>query len=198
MPAYHHGVELETLLAAGVKPVFFRIDAQMRCDFEDARRRATPEVRALYVIHYAGFPQDMEAARQLASELGVPLIEDCALSLFSAEGDLPLGVTGDVAIFCLYKVMAMPDGGVLEIQLLAVENAVLHVRDAAGLAGAPGDGDHFGREVACDHGSRASSFTALIPNRSNMVLSLATLGLPVVRSFSPRKTELAPARKQRA
>jgi perosamine synthetase len=37
MPAYHHGVELETLLAAGVTPVFFRVDAQMRADFEDAR-----------------------------------------------------------------------------------------------------------------------------------------------------------------
>src|SRR5438045_575147 len=40
MPAYHHGVELETLLAAGVKPVFFRVDAPMHCDFEDARAPA--------------------------------------------------------------------------------------------------------------------------------------------------------------
>src|ERR687883_858396 len=75
MPAYHHGVELETLLAAGVKPVFFRVDAQMRCDFEDARRRAPPGLGALYVIHYAGFPQDMEEARQLANSLGVPVID---------------------------------------------------------------------------------------------------------------------------
>src|SRR5205823_13132007 len=80
MPAYHHGVELETLLAAGVKPIFFRVDAQMRCDFEDAKRKLTPEVAALYVIHYAGFTQDMEAARQLADSAGVPLIEDCALA----------------------------------------------------------------------------------------------------------------------
>src|SRR5438094_1555759 len=86
MPAYHHGVELETLLAAGVKPVFFRVDPQMRCDFEDARRRATPDVAALYVIHYAGFPQEMEEARQLADQLRVPLIEDCALALLSRNG----------------------------------------------------------------------------------------------------------------
>src|SRR3954469_12190022 len=75
MPAYHHGVELETLLAAGVKPVFFRVDSQMRADFEDARAKADG-VSCLYVIHYAGFPQDMAAARQLATELGVPVIED--------------------------------------------------------------------------------------------------------------------------
>src|SRR5207253_9323719 len=113
MPAYHHGVELETLLAAGVKPVFFRVDAQMRCDFEDARRRATPEVRGLYVIHYAGFPQDMEAARQLASELGVPLIEDCALALLSRNGDKPLGSSGDLSVCCLYKTLPVPNGGAL-------------------------------------------------------------------------------------
>src|SRR6267378_8163025 len=113
MPAYHHGVELETLLFAGVKPVFFRVDAQMRCDFEDARRRTTPEVRALYVIHYAGFPQDMEAARQLANELGVPLIEDYALALLSRNGDKPLGSTGDLSVFCLYKTLPVPNGGAL-------------------------------------------------------------------------------------
>src|SRR2546423_6963375 len=113
MPAYHHGVEVEAVLAAGVKPVFCRIDAQMRCDFEDARRRATPEVRALYVIHYAGFPQDMEAARQLASELGVPLIEDCALALLSRNGDKPLGSSGDLSVFCLYKTLPVPNGGAL-------------------------------------------------------------------------------------
>src|SRR5438309_895473 len=113
LPAYHHGVELETLLAAGVKPVFFRVDAQMRCDFEDARRRTTPEVRALYVIHYAGFPQDMQAARQLATELGVPLIEDCALSLLSRDGEKPLGSFGDVSVFCLYKTLPVPNGGAL-------------------------------------------------------------------------------------
>jgi hypothetical protein len=57
MPAYHHGVELETLLAAGVKPVFFRVDAQMRADFDDARAKASEGVSAVYMIHYAGFPR---------------------------------------------------------------------------------------------------------------------------------------------
>ncbi|TMB13639.1 MAG: aminotransferase DegT, partial [Deltaproteobacteria bacterium] len=82
MPAYHHGVELETLLAAGVQPVFFRVDAQMRADFDDARAKSAGAA-ALYVIHYAGFPQDMHAARYLANELRVPVIEDCALALLS-------------------------------------------------------------------------------------------------------------------
>src|SRR5207237_4170416 len=102
VPAYHHGVELETLLAAGVRPIFYRVDSQMRADYDDARAKAAG-ARALYVIHYAGFAQDVQAARALANELGVPLIEDCALALLSREGERPLGSTGDVPIFCLYS-----------------------------------------------------------------------------------------------
>ncbi|HTO98661.1 MAG TPA: DegT/DnrJ/EryC1/StrS family aminotransferase [Myxococcales bacterium] len=112
MPAYHHGVELETLLAAGVTPVFFRVDAQMRADFEDARGKSDGAA-ALYLIHYAGFPQDMQAARQLAGSLGVPLIEDCALSLLSRDGEKPLGSFGDLSVFCLYKTLPVPNGGAL-------------------------------------------------------------------------------------
>ncbi|MCA1825535.1 MAG: DegT/DnrJ/EryC1/StrS family aminotransferase [Myxococcales bacterium] len=113
MPAYHHGVELETLLAGGVQPVFFRVDGQMRADFEDARAKASGDIAALYVIHYAGFPQDMVAARQLARELGVPVIEDCALALLSRDGEKPLGSSGDVSVFCLYKTLPVPNGGLL-------------------------------------------------------------------------------------
>ena len=112
MPAYHHGVELETLLAAGVQPIFYRVDAQMRCDWDDARKQAA-NAAALYVIHYAGFPQDMTAARQVADELGVPLIEDCALALLSRDGEKPLGSSGDVSVFCLYKTLPVPNGGAL-------------------------------------------------------------------------------------
>src|SRR3954469_7632177 len=112
VPAYHHGVELETLLAAGVIPVFYRVDGQMRADFDDAREKSAGAA-ALYVIHYAGFPQDMQAARQLATSLGVPLIEDCALALLSRDGEKPLGSFGDVSVFCLYKTLPVPNGGAL-------------------------------------------------------------------------------------
>lgn len=114
MPAYHHGVELETLLAAGVRPVFFRVDSHMKCDWEDARQKAKDAgIAAVYVIHYAGFPQDMAEARKVADELGVPVLEDCALSLLSRDGEKPLGSFGDVSVFCLYKTIPVPNGGAL-------------------------------------------------------------------------------------
>jgi dTDP-4-amino-4,6-dideoxygalactose transaminase len=51
--------------------------------------------------------------KKLAEKHALPLIEDCALSLFSEDGDVPVGATGDVAIFCLYKLLPVPNGGAL-------------------------------------------------------------------------------------
>ncbi len=41
------------------------------------------------------------------------LVEDCALSLFSEADGKPLGAFGDYSVFCLYKTLPVPNGGVL-------------------------------------------------------------------------------------
>lgn len=113
VPAYHHGVEVEALVDAGAKPVFYRVGSRWDVDLEDVRRRITPRTRALYLIHYAGFPGPTHALRKLADEHGLPLVEDCALSLLSSDGEEPLGSVGDISVFCLYKTLPVPNGGAL-------------------------------------------------------------------------------------
>ncbi len=115
VPAYHHGVEVEALIDAGAKVRFYRVDARWRVDVADLARRIGPATRAVYLIHYAGFPGPVEALRALCDERGLPLIEDCALSLLSSDGSVPLGGTGDVAVFCLYKTLPVPNGGAMVI-----------------------------------------------------------------------------------
>lgn len=112
-PAYHHGVEIEALRAAGARVRFARVDAAMRLDVEHVESQLRPETRALYVIHYAGFPQPMEPLVRLARRHGLRIIEDCALALFSRDGERPLGSQGDAAIFCFYKTVPVPHGGAL-------------------------------------------------------------------------------------
>jgi dTDP-4-amino-4,6-dideoxygalactose transaminase len=126
VPAYHHGVEVAALAAAGAIPRFVRVDARMRLDLDDLTARATPRTAAVYVIHYAGFPQPMDAIRQVARRLRVPVIEDCALALLSAEGSRPLGSTGDVAVFCFYKTLPVPNGGALVVNEAALVAAPPH------------------------------------------------------------------------
>ncbi len=113
VPAYHHGVEIEALIEAGARVKFYSVGRRFEVDLHEVEGMIGPETKALYLTHFLGFPGPVREMKALAMKHGLPLIEDCALSLFSADGDLPLGVTGDAAIFCLYKVLAVPDGGVL-------------------------------------------------------------------------------------
>lgn len=115
MPSYHHGVEVEAVADAGATPRFYRVGSRWDVDVEDVERRIGPNTRALYLIHYAGFPGPAEELRRVADKHGLPLIEDCALSLLSSDGAVPLGTTGDIGIFCLYKTLPLPHGGALVV-----------------------------------------------------------------------------------
>jgi dTDP-4-amino-4,6-dideoxygalactose transaminase len=115
VPSYHHGVEIEALADAGARLRFYPVGRRWDVDPSEVERRITPETKALYLIHFAGFPGPVEEMRGLADKHGLPLIEDCALSLLSAQGAKPLGSTGDVSIFCLYKTLPLPNGGAMVI-----------------------------------------------------------------------------------
>jgi dTDP-4-amino-4,6-dideoxygalactose transaminase len=115
VPSYHHGVEIESLLDAGAQVRFYRVGAHFEVDLDDVERKIDSRTTALYLTHFIGFPGPVREMKQLADRHGLPLIEDCALGLFSRDGDEPLGVTGDVAIFCLYKVLPVPHGGAMVI-----------------------------------------------------------------------------------
>jgi perosamine synthetase len=115
VPAYHHGVEIEALVDAGAKPVFYRVGPHWDVDLEDVERRLGPNTGAIYLTHYAGFPGPALELKKLAEKHGLRLIEDCAQSLLSSDRDLKLGTVGDVSIFCLYKTLPVPHGGAMVI-----------------------------------------------------------------------------------
>jgi perosamine synthetase len=113
VPSYHHGVEIEALIDAGARVKFYQIGERLDVDLLDVERKINPRTTALYLTHFAGFPGPVREMKKLAEKHALPLIEDCALSLFSMDGDAPVGITGDVAIFCLYKLLPVPNGGAL-------------------------------------------------------------------------------------
>ncbi len=112
-PAYFHSVELEALLAAGVLPRFYPVRDRMRVNPDEIAARVGPQTRAVYLIHYLGFPGPVEEVSALCRDRGLLFIEDCALALLSCVGDRPLGSFGDAAVFCLYKTLPTPHGGAL-------------------------------------------------------------------------------------
>lgn len=115
VPDYHHGNEIRAIRAAGATPRYYPIRRTLEPDLNELARLCTvdPPPRALFVIHYLGWPQPMEALTALCRQHGLLLIEDCALSLLSEIDGRPLGTFGDYAVFCLYKTLPLPHGGLL-------------------------------------------------------------------------------------
>ncbi|HEY2989035.1 MAG TPA: aminotransferase class V-fold PLP-dependent enzyme [Candidatus Binatia bacterium] len=113
MPDYHSGVEVWAVRAAGARVRYYHINRKMELDLSELSDLCRPNVRAVYLIHYLGWAQPVEAVRDLCRERGIVLIEDCALSLLSEVAGRPLGAFGDYAIFCLYKTLPIPNGGLL-------------------------------------------------------------------------------------
>jgi len=112
-PAYCCGVDLLAMLAAGVRPRFYPVHEGMRVDAAEVVSMIGPETKAVYLIHYFGFPGPIDELSDACRKRGVLLVEDCALALFSKAGNRPLGSFGDAAVFSIYKTLSVPSGGAL-------------------------------------------------------------------------------------
>jgi perosamine synthetase len=113
VPAYHHGIEVDALLAAGAHPTFYEVGTRWRLDLEDLEGRIGHRTGGLLLTHFAGFPGPASQLRALADRHGLVLIEDCAQALLSTDGEIPVGTTGDAAVFSLHKTLPVPHGGAL-------------------------------------------------------------------------------------
>jgi len=113
VPDYHSGNEVSAIRAAGATIVFYPILRNLEPDLEALARLAKLNPRVIYAIHYLGWPQPMKEIEALCREHGSLLVEDCALSLLSEMDQKPLGSFGDYSVFCLYKTLPVPNGGLL-------------------------------------------------------------------------------------
>jgi len=118
LPAYCCGVEITSLRGCGVDTRLVPIGRDLVLDPADVRRLIGTRTRAIYVIHYFGHPQPLAELREIADRSGLRLIEDCALALLSCnERGVPLGMTGDAAIFSFTKFFRWIRGGAVAGEL---------------------------------------------------------------------------------
>jgi dTDP-4-amino-4,6-dideoxygalactose transaminase len=75
----------------------------------------TPRTRAIFVVHYAGFPCRMEEILALADEHGIPVVEDAAHAVFGKHRGRTLGLHGKVGCYSFYsnKNATCGEGGAL-------------------------------------------------------------------------------------
>ncbi len=121
VPAWHCGSEVDAILAAGGRPVPYRLGRDLSADLDDVARLLRAGGGAIHVIHYFGREQPLAALADLAGAAGALLVEDLALGLYSRGADgAPLGRAGDMAVFSLVKTLGVPDGGALWMRRDAV------------------------------------------------------------------------------
>jgi dTDP-4-amino-4,6-dideoxygalactose transaminase len=98
-PAFTFSATPSAILLAGHRPVLVECDENLHMDVADLRRRLTPDVRAVVVVHMRGFASDMPAIRAVADEHGVPVVEDAVPALGVRLGGRSVGTFGALGAF---------------------------------------------------------------------------------------------------
>ena len=113
IPSWHSLSMLGPVQDRGAAARFYRIGADTAPNLEHARGLLDPTVKALVVVHYYGFVQDLASARAFCDAHGLALIEDCAHAFFGARDGHAIGAVGDYAIGSSMKFFPIYEGGCL-------------------------------------------------------------------------------------
>ena len=135
LPAFTYTATAEVPLLLGAVPVFvdvdpdtFQIDpVQLRARIETVRRAGVLRPRAVVGVDLFGQPAPWPALRDIASEYGLFLLDDCAQSFGAALGGCRLGREADAtaaSFFPSKPLGAYGDGGALLTE--SAERAALY------------------------------------------------------------------------
>lgn len=82
-------------------------------DPADIAKKITPRTKAVMVVHFAGYPCEMDTLVALCRERGVYLVEDCAHSPGALYRGHSCGTFGDIACFSFFtnKNLSVGEGG---------------------------------------------------------------------------------------
>ena len=101
----------------GATPVFADVVGQddLNISPKAIESLVTSRTRAIIVVHYAGYPCDMEAILSIARQHNLFVIEDAAHAVGSELDGRPLGTWGDVGCFSFFsnKNMTTGEGGMM-------------------------------------------------------------------------------------
>lgn len=128
MPAYTCDAVIEPIIAFGLQIKFYQINRNLQWSIAEIESKIDRNTQAIYVIHFFGFPYEIQKLQQLCQMFGIYLIEDCAHSPFSQIRSQRLGNYGHVSIFSLRKFFPIPNGGALRINEQRLVNKKLAMR----------------------------------------------------------------------
>jgi dTDP-4-amino-4,6-dideoxygalactose transaminase len=87
------------IILAGCKPFLIDVDENLHLDIADLRRRWTPDIKGIMVVHMRGFAADMPELIAFAEQMGVPVFEDAVPALGAELNGRKLGTFGIAGAF---------------------------------------------------------------------------------------------------
>ncbi len=114
VPSYTFFATIVPMRLFGLVPVFVDINPRtLNFDLDDAKRRLTPNTKAVLPVHWIGLPCDMDAICDWAKEKGLIVLEDAAHAHGATLQDKYMGAWSDMAIFSYQMSKPLPaiEGG---------------------------------------------------------------------------------------
>ncbi len=104
------------ILAMGARPVWADINPNTgNLDPGSLRKRITAKTKAIVVVHWGGYPCDLDEINAIGKEKGIPVIEDAAHGMGSLYKGKKIGGNSDFVCFSFQAIkhMTTVDGGAL-------------------------------------------------------------------------------------
>jgi dTDP-4-amino-4,6-dideoxygalactose transaminase len=108
----------------------------MNMDLDDLARKVTPKTRAIMLVHWGGYPVDLDRVKEIQTKafemygFKPAVIEDCAHSLGSTYKGKKIGTHGNICMFSFQAIkhLTSVDGGLLTLPYQELYNRAKLIR----------------------------------------------------------------------
>ena len=112
VPSLNFVAAANTIVHTGAEPIFCDIKGavDLNLDPDDVESAVTDRTKAVVVLHYGGYPCDMDAVQQTAERHGLAVIEDAAHAPGARFRGRPCGTIGTLGCFSFFANKNLPVG----------------------------------------------------------------------------------------
>jgi len=119
------------LLYIGAKIKFVDVDPDtLNISIPDLKAKISERSKAIVCVHYGGLPCDMAEITALATQYGIPVIEDAAHAVGAAYDGLPIGAVSEFTTYSFQAIkhLTTGDGGMLTFKDAGLDPLIRRLR----------------------------------------------------------------------
>jgi perosamine synthetase len=116
LPDFICEVVVAPLDSLKITPIFYQTQTDLKPNWADLKKKITAQSKAVMMVHYFGFPQDIEHFQSFAKKHQLLLIEDNAHGFGGTYQGQLLGTFGDIGITSPRKTFPILNGAYLYIK----------------------------------------------------------------------------------